>query len=566
MSSSDKVFSLDENFKEQILEDFDANKAEYCINAFLTQHPNAKEYDVSDFLESAKKSYLRAKKNNMPDHLWVEHLHKYIKTYKFVAPLQRELDKLILNKNFTDLELEKAELAKQKAELEKERIAFLNEQNELIQNGKSKHFDHIVTVSEHEATKKDLELKFYKEVEEIKNKHQEDFVRSQEETKKIFEEEITKMKDFYDRKIEKISDYYNKLKEKVTQLKEENSNLMHEIYERDVNTENQIALRTQDYYAEIDKIKKVLRNYEILSFELKTKVKEKDLLVNQLKTKIKHKDDEFKKFIKDQPDIVNQLINDGIKEGVKIKFAQLEQKLKQEVKEYEETVERTYEKHKNEVDKILIANEAKIEVMKNALLQAEETAKLTTNEMKRIKSEYDLIVYTNRELNEAIKVEQEKNKELAAQVELLTAENTDLDKLNNLLVKKYNDNDHLLSVSKSISDQLDKINASQLSLQKVLKISDDDRTNKKIMDLDKAINQVNETFQKSKEINNQPLELTKKTPSNGKIIEYLDDDEGLDSAWAKQFSEAKKRIKEKKDHKKQKKTQKLLDKKNPEFK
>lgn len=73
--------------------------------------------------------------------------------------------------------------------------------------------------------------------------------------------------------------------------------------------------------------------------------------------------------------------------------------------------------------------------MKNALIQAEETAKLTTNELERIKSEYDLVIYTNRELNEAIKVEQERAKELAAKVEMLTAENNDLDKLNNLLVK-----------------------------------------------------------------------------------------------------------------------------------
>ncbi|MDC4163369.1 hypothetical protein [Mycoplasma bradburyae] len=563
MSITDKVFSFDESSKEEVLQDFNINKADYCINSFLTQHPSATEQDLADFLENARNSYVRARKNGMSDELWLEHLHKYIKTYKFVAPLQRELDKLIHNKNLTDIELEKAELAKQRAEFEKERIEFLNEQSEFIQKGRSKHFEHIVTLSEHEATKKDLELKYYKEIEEIKNKHQEEFIKNQEETKKIFDEEVNNLKDFYDRKIEKISDYYNKLKEKVVQLKEENAKLVGEIYERDVTTENQIALRTRDYYEEIEKIKKVLRNYEILSFELKSKVKEKDYLLNQLRAKIKHKDEEFKKFIQDQPEIVNQLINDGIKQGVKVKFSQLESKLKEQVEKYEDTVGKTYEKHKNEVDKILIANEAKIEVMKNALLQAEETAKLTTNEIERIKSEYDLIVYTNRELNEAIKLEQEKNKELLAKVEALTAENNDLDKLNNLLVKKYNDNDHLLSVSKSISEQLDKINASQRSLQKVLSTSNDDITNKKILDLDKEINAVNETYKQSKNIKNEPIELPKKAPTSGKIIEYIEDDEELDSQWAKQFSEVTKKIKEKKNNKKKRQ---LLDKKISDFK
>lgn len=563
MSNTDKVFSFDESSKEQILQDFDNYKAEYCISTFLAQHPQASEYDLRDFLESAKRSYLRAKRNHMSDELWLEHLHKFIKSYKLVAPLQRELDKLILNKDFTNLELEKAELAKQKAELEKERIAFLNEQNEFIQNGKSKHFDHIVTASEYEATKKELELKYYKEIEAIKNKHQEELVKNQEETKKIFDEEINNIKDFYDRKLEKVSSYYNKLKEKLAELKEDNNKLISEIYERDLVSENQLALRTKDYYEEIEKVRKILRNYEVLSFELKTKIKEKDYLLNQLKNKLKHKDDEFKKFIKDQPEIVNQLINDGIKQGVKVKFNQLETKLKEQVKQYEDTVGRTYEKHKNEVDKILIANETKVEVMKNALIQAEETAKLTTNELERIKSEYDLVIYTNRELNEAIKVEQERAKELAAKVEMLTAENNDLDKLNNLLVKKYNDNDHLLSVSKSISEQLDKINASQLSLQKVLQTSDDDKTNQKIIDLNKAIDQVNATYKRSKALKNEPIELPKTTPTKGKIIEYIDEDEGLDSQWARQFSEATKRIKEKKLNKKKKA---LLDKEISEFK
>lgn len=84
-------------------------------------------------------------------------------------------------------------------------------------------------------------------------------------------------------------------------------------------------------------------------------------------------------------------------------------------------------------------------------------------------------------------------------------------------------------MSKSISEQLDKINASQISLQKVLQTSDDDKTNQKIIDLNKAIDQVNATYKRSKALKNEPIELPKTTPTKGKIIEYIDEDEGLDS-------------------------------------
>lgn len=69
MSNTDKVFSFDESSKEQILQDFDNYKAEYCTSTFLAQHPQASEYDLRDFLESAKRSYLRAKRNHMSDEL-----------------------------------------------------------------------------------------------------------------------------------------------------------------------------------------------------------------------------------------------------------------------------------------------------------------------------------------------------------------------------------------------------------------------------------------------------------------------------------------------------------------
>ena len=100
--------------------EFERSKRNYCVAAFLSQHPEAKDYEIADFISRARRSYIRAKLKNMNDAEWDERLHKHIVTFKFIAPLQRELEKLSINQEMVSLEIERARVAKEKAKWEKE--------------------------------------------------------------------------------------------------------------------------------------------------------------------------------------------------------------------------------------------------------------------------------------------------------------------------------------------------------------------------------------------------------------------------------------------------------------
>ena len=126
---------------------FDNEKRDACVALFMEHYPAAKDYEVADFINRARRSFVRAARQGLSDAAWEERLRRHVSTFRFIGPLQRELEKLTYNQKLVELEIERAKVAKARAQLEKDKITFLNEQAEFVRTGKSPYYGHLTTIA-----------------------------------------------------------------------------------------------------------------------------------------------------------------------------------------------------------------------------------------------------------------------------------------------------------------------------------------------------------------------------------------------------------------------------------
>lgn len=452
------------DFDRKHADDFERNKREHCVALFMAHYPEAKDYDVAEFISRARRSYIRSKHKNISDAEWEERLKKHILSFKFVAPLQRQLEKLVINQELVSLEIEKAKLAKEKAKLEKERIDFLNEQANVVKNSKSSYYRHLATISELENSKRDLEANYRKELEELKEKKNEDLHRA-------VGSEVSKVKDYYDQRILKFSQFYELFKQKYQRLQEVN----------------------QQIQAQFDNKNNEIHALEIQIVKLQGEIQNRDNQIDNLTNEVQNKTIEIGEIKEAQPEIIEKQVNKEVEERVRAQT----NKLNSILIEKEKMLLNELEKRRNEIEQALTLKQSEFEQLNSTLSEAEQVAKLASDELKRVKRDYDIVVYTNRELNQTVKVLQEKNENLTKEIEKTTSENEELDKLNSLLVKKYHDSEYIEEVNRKISNDLKKISKSQDHLNHLInsnrKISEKRLTNA-FNNIKKDIDSVNESM------------------------------------------------------------------------
>lgn len=430
--------------------EFERSKRNYCVAAFLSQHPEAKDYEIADFISRARRSYIRAKLKNMNDAEWDERLHKHIVTFKFIAPLQRELEKLSINQEMVSLEIERARVAKEKAKLEKEKIDFLNEQANLVKNGKSSYYRHLTTISELENTKRELEENYRKEIAEIQ-------VKRDEELKRTVASEIEKVKQHYDQRINKLSQFYELFKQKYQKLQQFNAEIQKQYDQKNQEIHN-LELRIVKLDSEIQ-----AREQEIIN---------RDEEIRHLTTEIESKTKEIADMSEIRPDELKKRVNSEVEEQMRAQT----NKLNSILLEKEKHLLVQLEKRRKEIEIALVQQQVEHEKISKDLSEAEQVAKLASEELKRVKRDYDVVVYTNRELNQAVKTLSEKNANLTKEIERVSSENAELDKLNNLLVKKYHDSEYIEAITSRLNQDLKRIAKNQEALNKLInskkKVSD----------------------------------------------------------------------------------------------
>lgn len=452
------------DFDRKHADDFEHNKREHCVALFTAHYPDAKDYDIAEFVSRARRSYVRSKHKNISDAEWEERLKKHILSFKFVAPLQRQLEKLVINQELVSLEIEKAKLAKEKAKLEKERIDFLNEQANVVKNSKSSYYRHLATISELENSKRDLEANYKKELEELKQKKNEDLHWA-------VGSEVSKVKDYYDQRILKFSQFYELFKQKYQRLQEVNQQI-----------QNQFETKNNEIHA-----------LEIQIVKLQGEIQNRDNQIDNLTNEIENKTIEIGEIKESQPEIIEKQVAKEVEERIRAQT----NKLNSILIEKEKMLLTELEKRRNEIEQALTLKQSEFEQLNSTLSEAEQVAKLASDELKRVKRDYDVVVYTNRELNQTVKVLQEKNENLTKEIEKTSSENEELDKLNSLLVKKYHDSEYIEEVNRKISNDLKKISKSQDHLNKLInsnrKISEKRLTNA-FENIKKDIDNVNENM------------------------------------------------------------------------
>lgn len=434
VNNSQEAKQLEEDAKNA--QEFDIVKKDGCVELFLSRYPDAKDYEIADFVNRARRSYVRAKRKELSDEAWNERLRKHIAAFKFVAPLQRELEKLIINQKMVSMEIERAKLAKEKAKLEKEKIDFLNEQLKLAKTGKSSYYRHLTTISQLEMAKRQLEDNYKHEIEKIKD----DQLKG---IKNAVGTEVRRVKTHYDQRFLKLSQFYEIFKQKYQSL-------------RDINAKTQFDLnvKQQEIY-----------NLKLQLNHLVDELRMRDERIEVALKEVDQKSKELEKVQENQPKIIEENVEREVQERMRSQI----NKLNSVLLDKEKTLLQEIHNRRSEIEGILAQKEKEYNDMVNNVSEMERLIRLGNDEINRIKKDYNVVVYTNRELNEAVKDLTERNEQLNKEKTFIESEKADLNKLNNLLVKKYHDSEYLQKLSEQINLDIRKIAEQQQDLGDLLK-------------------------------------------------------------------------------------------------
>lgn len=483
--------------------DFDKIKRDLCLEIFLAQYPDAKDYEIVDFIDKARRSYVRAMRKNISESVWIEHLKNHIKIYNLIQPLQRELDKVLINQEKIALELEHAKLAKEKAMLEKQKIDFIVKQSEYIKNNSDLSVEnkkYLITVEEFKILKKEIEDNYINQLNELKTKQN-------EELRTVIDNEIIQIKNQYNKRIEKLAELYNAFKEKYKNLVVFNNN----IYET-LNLKNNEFEKLQ---IELNKMTDEIKNREnkILEFELlmtQNNDKYNKLLsekTKKMETLLADKDKEIKKIYELQSKTIKNTINEEFKNILENETDRLNSLFLTR----EKNMNIRFNNERKELNNILTQKQKEIDQMSNDVANVKRMIKSSAFELERVKKDYDLIVNKNQELQEFVKNLKNEKQLLNKEKKTMESKINNLIKTNDMLTKKYEDLTNIKEVNKKFSNEVKKINNDQEHLinKKISSpeiSSNFDKLNEKI----KELNQHLKLNKNNRDENIAPVLKTKK--------------------------------------------------------
>lgn len=55
------------DFDRKHADDFEQNKRDHCVALFKAHYPEAKDYDIAEFISRARRSYIRSKHKSISD-------------------------------------------------------------------------------------------------------------------------------------------------------------------------------------------------------------------------------------------------------------------------------------------------------------------------------------------------------------------------------------------------------------------------------------------------------------------------------------------------------------------
>lgn len=350
--------------------------------------------------------------------------------------MQRELEKLTYNQKLVELEIERAKVAKARAQLEKDKITFLNEQAEFVRTGKSPYYGHLTTIARLEEAKHNVEVQYRHELEELKTKQD-------EALKTAVGSEIARVKEHYDERFYKLSRFYELFKEKYKKLKDVNGKMLF-----DLNAKMQ---ETYGLQLQINQLNSIIQEREGLLQKANAEIAAKAKVIDD--------------FREQQPEV----IEDVISTEVTARMREQTEKLNAALLIKEKTLLEEVEKRRAEVDKTLAVKAAEVERLVIAVSELEKALQAGTEELSRVRDDYDFAARSNRELTEAIKVLRADNERLVKDLEEALAEKADAQKLNGLLVRKYRDGEERAQIEKTIDADAQKIIRGQEVLSRLLR-------------------------------------------------------------------------------------------------
>ncbi len=497
----------DIEFDNRCLEIFDKQKLDPAIKLFLKHYPDAKDYEVIDFVTRSRRSYLRAKRQNLDDASWLETLKNYVKSFKFTQPLENEIRKITFNQQLVEMKIELAKLAKEKAKLEKEKIDFLLEQNNLSKTGKSAIYPNLTTITKLEAVKKDIENRYRKVLKDLQ-------ARQKDSMKNAIDSEVERVRDEFDQRYNQWSRFYEMFKQKYFNLQNFSLQMRDEL--NDKNNES------YDLKLKINQ----------LMNELKSQESQIKMLTSELEKRTQTLED----FKNSQPIIIKKNVERELEDRMQAQT----NKLNSILLEKEKILVGEIENRRNEIESVLESKRKEFDRMVSTTKEIEAQLKVSNEELQKAKSDYSRVAKDNEALTNEIQGFRSKYEKLGQLLAKLQADNADLEKLNRLLVKKYNDSRYFEIANQQLTDEISQITKTQESLLNL--ISENRAQGGKVADSFKTltadIRNLDSKFDAIKAMNLNPSEGEEAAPPRGRRAKPAADAYGgLKDFAKKEFTE-----------------------------
>ncbi|WP_033159657.1 coiled-coil domain-containing protein [Mycoplasmoides alvi] len=491
---------------------FDTEKLDVAINMFLEKHPECKDHEIIDFIGRARRSYVRAKRKNLTDEQWLQKLEKHISTFKLVVPLQHELEKLMLNQKMVQMQIEQTKIIKEKAKLEKDKIDFLIEQNNLSKNGKSSIYPNLTTVDKLETIKKDIEKHYYDELNKIK-------LEQSGNMQNVINSEVSRLHSEFDSRYKQWSQFYEMFKQKYINLQNFSIQMREEL-----NTKNN---ESYDLKLRINQLINGLKHQESQIDFLKSEIEKRNKAIdyfraNQpsiIRENVEHQLDER---LKEQNNAVNLILLEKEK-NLLANFEDRRNKIESEYESRRNRIESDFETRRNqielefetrrnqieldfknkqdEMEKLFAEKQKEHDLIKENAKELEKLWSIDNVKLKEFENKNDELTIRNKSLTKSVEALKNQNNDLMQMITKLRSENLDLSKLNNLLVKKYNDSQFFESTNEKLTVDMSKLIENQKKLLNLL-------NNNKPITSNEQVNLIqNEFIQKTYNSNNKLEEI-----------------------------------------------------------